>query len=74
MSWIAAALFGLAIGLYFARQQQDQRAVMWALVLTMLIGAVAWIADSQELAGPSLAVGGGAGLAGLLVSRRMMRT
>ena len=62
------------MGLYFGRQRQDEKAVLWALVLSMLIGVVAWIANSQELAGPSLVVGGGAGLAGRLVSRRMVRT
>jgi hypothetical protein len=73
LSWIVAALFGLFAGLYFGRHRQDQQAVVWALVLSVLIGAVVWIADPQHLAGPSLVVGGGAGLAGLLVSRRMVR-
>lgn len=73
-SWIVAALFGLVAGLYFGRHRQDQQAVVWAEVLAVLIGAVVWIADPQHVAGPSLVVGCGAGLAGLLVSRRMVRT
>jgi len=73
-SWIVAALFGLVSGLYFGRHRQDQLAVIAVFVLAALIGAVAWIANPQHLAGPSLVVGCGAGLAGLFVSRRTVRT
>jgi cyanate permease len=74
LSWIVAALFGLLGGLFFGRQRQDQQAVVGALILSVLIGTVAWIAVPEHLAGPSLVVGCGAGLAGLLVSSRMVRT
>lgn len=74
LSWIVAVLFGLAAGIYFGRHREDQPAVVWVLVLSVLIGAVAWIADPQHLAGPSLVVGCGVEVAGLLVSRRMVRT
>lgn len=73
LSWIVAALFGLGGGFYFGRHRQDQQAVVGALVLSVLIGVVVWIADPRHLAGPSLVVGCGAGLAGLLWTRRMVR-
>jgi hypothetical protein len=73
-SWVVAIVFGLGIGLYCGRRRQDLRAVQAILVLAVAIGTGAWIANPSDLAGPSLVVGGGAGLVATFVAARRVGT
>lgn len=61
-TWAVAVVFGGLTGLVMSRYPGERNPLRLSLLVSIVIGVVAWILVPASIAGPSLTVGCGVGL------------
>lgn len=72
-TWAVTILYGLVVGVLLALYRREGRALLGAMLLMTLIGAVVWTVAPETIAGPSMAVGGACACLAATISGMRLR-